>query len=379
MRDLGIFVQMGSVDSLPFAPRSKCDPVTAATLGPAVVTALGGIINSMFGSSSQDSANRTNLEIAKMNADLQRETNEQNYKMFQEQNAWNEDMWNKQNEYNLPANQVQRLLDAGINPAAVFGNGSATPASSVQSQTAPQFNAPQVNAQVHPYQPNFGIGDAVNAYMQSELNNSLRKKYNAETAHTEALTQFEIGSMESRINSAQALAKRDDSLGELARMELQYIQDSYYWRIKQVKNDVELQSLSQDEMRQKIYGHKLANGLAEIQLSYAPKLNEAQLKQYYETVNQIRAQIGLINANKLLTDEQKLHEVEKRTGTIIENGLKGFNLQTQDAVKDFVVQDYKNNSYILQKEAENWVSGERFRRFSAVIPFATGYDTRKYK
>ena len=85
---------------------------TALALG-AGASALGSLLG--FGSSM--SANRSNLKIA-------RETNELNRQMFNRQLAFQEDMWNKTNEYNLPANQVQRLLAAGINPAFVLGNGS---------------------------------------------------------------------------------------------------------------------------------------------------------------------------------------------------------------------------------------------------------------
>lgn len=45
-----------------------------------------------------------------------------NYRLQQEQNSWNLDMWNKQNEYNLPANQINRLIAAGINPSALGGS-----------------------------------------------------------------------------------------------------------------------------------------------------------------------------------------------------------------------------------------------------------------
>lgn len=54
-----------------------------------------------------------------------------NYAAAREQRNWNEQMQDKQNDYNLPANQLQRLKDAGINPNAmsqgtnVVGNQSA--------------------------------------------------------------------------------------------------------------------------------------------------------------------------------------------------------------------------------------------------------------
>ena len=45
------------------------------------------------------------------------------------QRRWEEKMWNLENEYNLPENQLQRFMDAGINPGAAIesilgGNGS---------------------------------------------------------------------------------------------------------------------------------------------------------------------------------------------------------------------------------------------------------------
>lgn len=46
-------------------------------------------------------------------------------KLAAEQNAYNEAMWNKQNAYNTPQAQKQRLIDAGLNPALMYGGGGA--------------------------------------------------------------------------------------------------------------------------------------------------------------------------------------------------------------------------------------------------------------
>lgn len=40
------------------------------------------------------------------------------------QNRWNEKMWERQTEYNSPIQQKQRLIDAGLNPALMYSNGS---------------------------------------------------------------------------------------------------------------------------------------------------------------------------------------------------------------------------------------------------------------
>ena len=43
--------------------------------------------------------------------------------------------WNMQNEYNTPANQVQRMLDAGLNPNLFYSQGNVGNANS-----APEIN-----------------------------------------------------------------------------------------------------------------------------------------------------------------------------------------------------------------------------------------------
>lgn len=48
-------------------------------------------------------------------------------------------MWNLNNEYNTPAQQMQRLKDAGLNPALVYGTGSSV-ATGV-SKSAPQAHS----------------------------------------------------------------------------------------------------------------------------------------------------------------------------------------------------------------------------------------------
>ena len=76
----------------------KCNPISAPLLGGIIQGGsgvLGSLLGGLFGSSSQNSANKTNLKIAQMN-------NEFNERMMQKQMDYNTDMWNKQNEYNTP-------------------------------------------------------------------------------------------------------------------------------------------------------------------------------------------------------------------------------------------------------------------------------------
>lgn len=350
---------MGEVDSSPFVPRSKMNPLVAA----AGIAGGASILSNLLGLGASSSANQANIE-------MQRETNAQNYKIFKENLAWQEDMWNKQNEYNLPSNVVERLKAAGINPSAVYGNGSATPAGSVGSVGSPQMQAARVN----PYQFDLnGVGQAVNAYYQNQYVNALRNKTNAETHQVEQDTLFARESMADRLKHLSEIAKGEGWRADLARTELQYQQESLYWREKQLRNEVSMQGQQMQINQETLYNHRLQNGLAEVQLAYAPKLNEAQLKQYYTTVAQLKAQIGLINANTMLTDEQRKHEIEKKCGTIIDNGLKGLDFKLKDATKKYVIQDASNHAAMLDFNRRNQKTLTRVGMLSSVIPLTNGF------
>ena len=51
-------------------------------------------------------------------------TNRANKELVEMQNRFNEKMWNKNNEYNSLAQQKQRALQAGFNPAILTGQNS---------------------------------------------------------------------------------------------------------------------------------------------------------------------------------------------------------------------------------------------------------------
>ncbi|MBO7731265.1 MAG: hypothetical protein J6S67_01880 [Methanobrevibacter sp.] len=104
---------------------------------------IGDVYDLAVGKNVTDS----NENINAQNIAMQRETNEQNYRMFQEQLGYNTKMWNDTNLYNSPEQQVLRLKQAGLNPYMMLdgsGNGSgvaAQPATpSPQAMVAPHAN-----------------------------------------------------------------------------------------------------------------------------------------------------------------------------------------------------------------------------------------------
>lgn len=102
-------------------------------------------------------------------------------RMYDKQRAHAVEDWHLQNAYNDPAAQMQRMKDAGLNPALVYGQGadaqSQAPVRS-SSYSTPQTAAPQVD-----------LGGAVYNALQARQMQSNIARTDAETAGIMARTQ----------------------------------------------------------------------------------------------------------------------------------------------------------------------------------------------
>lgn len=310
---------MGTIDACPYALRSKQIGLEAAlSIGAPV---LSGIVSNIFGASNTKSANETNLEIARMN-------NEQSYKMFKEQNAFNLDMWNKNNVYNSPQKNVERLLAAGINPAAVYGSGSTTPASQIQSATAPQLQ----RAEVRPFIPDFdGVGQAVNAYFDNQMKSKAAESTGIDNQMKMVDLQYKamhhLGDLmeqkhridkmisDTHLNKEQQSYLREQS--EYLGLQIQKFKDTY-------EVGIEREKLQNDVMRAQ-QGNLLADStLKRAQATYTqllsvyyPDLSEAQL-------NVMSAQFtDLVRSAELKVKEGQLTSA-KAVSQYLENGIKAY-------------------------------------------------------
>lgn len=136
------------------------DPHIAGSM----ITGGVDLLGSLLGFGSNKSANEANIA-------MQRETNAQNYKMFQEQLQYNTDMWNKTNEYNDPSAQMKRLKEAGLNPYLALDKAASAGTASMGSTPAPspaQIGAPiqpEVSPSVMQHMSQIG-SSAVDMYMK---------------------------------------------------------------------------------------------------------------------------------------------------------------------------------------------------------------------
>lgn len=121
----------------------------------AIIIGVIGLLSAIIGATSQEDSNSTMRRMT-------RETNDQNYKIWQEQRQHNEEMyekqhedslelyekqkqdnidfWNMENEYNSITAQMERAVAAGLSPMSVL-NGAGTSAGNIAS---PNVSLPQM-------------------------------------------------------------------------------------------------------------------------------------------------------------------------------------------------------------------------------------------
>lgn len=220
---------------------------------------------------SQSKANSTNKKLV-------RETNAQNYKMFQEnlQNQW--DMWNATNAYNDPSAQRERLQAAGLNPWLMMNGGNAGNAQGAITPTAPTAQAPHVD----PVDTS-GLGSPFRTYM--ELENATRQI---------RMTEKQIEGQQ-RYNEHQALGN--------------FFDFATLWdRIKSIGLDRETKSFVKDftKMQLQAYAADFETQRVMTQETLANIRENTKLLQQSQEVSRTQA---LLNESGVKTNAMQVHKM----------------------------------------------------------------------
>lgn len=104
-------------------------------MGPLVAPLVMGGLSAVGSAVSNIFTNRAN----KRNAEKEREFQRQ---MAEYAHTKDLEMWNKANEYNAPSAQMQRLKDAGLNPALVYGSSGVSGNTTTQTPKYQKYDTP---------------------------------------------------------------------------------------------------------------------------------------------------------------------------------------------------------------------------------------------
>ncbi len=279
-----------------------------------LISGLGSsLVGGILGSSSQNSANSTNIKLNQMNNDFQ-------MAMMQKQMDYNTDMWRKQNAYNSPSAQVQRLKDAGLNPYMFMSGGNNTGvAQSANGVSLPSSSPAHV-------QPNTGISNMfvqMADYMMTYVQNKARiRKENAEAENQEIKNKYaaareivELDKMDSERMSNDAKRHLNDIETSLKRstyssdvQQAQLMNDQTKTNIDLMKTQIDSFALDSELKRLNIKGwqQEFTSRLA---------LTNAQISSLYAA-----GTLSLAQANKARQDA--LESIARTNGIKIDNYQK---------------------------------------------------------
>lgn len=221
--------------------------------------------------------------------------NNANKKSQARQNKWVEDMWQREQEYNTPKNQVQRYLEAGINPVAENLDAGLTTAPS--SPHAPTMRGPL-------------DGFDLTSSLQSVANLDLIK---AQTRYTNSMAG---------LNEIDAETKGESNRLELERKQKEidnYVENTHFTHeqaaqlVRQVDNAIRNTDIA--ENAQKINYGRLRLDQWKINVDKILKERELSIAEKYlaleTTLNPLRADLLKNEKDLKAEDADKLRQVIK--------------------------------------------------------------------
>lgn len=285
----------------------------------------------------------------------QRATNRANQRMMREQNAFEERMWNLQNEYNTPANQMKRLLNAGLNPDLMYQNGT-------MGNSAEQAHAT--------YTPQMQSTRFASPFQNVDFQGSLQSAELFQKQKEMLDVQIEKQEIENKIESKN-LSFQDERRFEEKR-NAQDLHDNFVAHIDSVKSKIRTDEFTRRE---------ISNRIRVLQSEYKCNEQEALLKgiEYEFRSKTFQNRVDQVAANLKLTKEQAWYYAEMAKNLAYENLYESL-LEphySQFANTESSLDLYKFNAAYLMDRAKSqpYLEGAGASYYDGLNAVGTFFDT----
>lgn len=290
---------------------------------------------------------------ANQNLQAVRDTNAQNYKIWQEQKDYDYTKWKEQLAYNTPAAQRERLEAAGINPQLAMNNISTGEASSnAGGQNPPQMEAPQIDAAA--------MGNAV----ANDKNNIVQSLGMMSSILKQAQEAKEIQIRNSWANIKNTLdvagTTKENSLKEQA-IKAAKLQNEFTDRT--MEDNVQMRSSMATYVWRQSLNEAAKGSLMELQKDvqtfYRDRVQPAELQKVNADIHQaltkaiadimVAKSTSAVNASQIDVNKQLLDEIKSRTrNNLSDNKAKEFlnrvNDKTFNAVVNKIISEARNSN-----------------------------------
>ena len=293
-----------------------------------------------------NATNEANRQIAeatnKANVQMNEANNAANRELAELQNTWNLEQWQRENEYNSPAAQMERLISAGLTPAAAAaavtnGNAASLQSAPLANQAPSHIDPYQLQAaQVEAYQrqaPNFAFtaGEVLDFMAKQTSLRSLELDNKAKELNVGALPDFIFTDLE-----------RQKAVTELEKFQLSSAQQTFPYQLGAQKaslqnlqdthklNKIAMQ-VQQQSLRQMRSDFDWLNQMRPVELSKMVGEVQTQMQQIKESdarIAELTKQLDYINA-KIAETGASTANIEQRTK--IERELSEYQKRTASA------------------------------------------------
>lgn len=323
----------------------------------AIASAGAGLLGGLFNSSSQDKANKAQLEFARQQFATQvgmyNQGLEFNKAEAQRARDYNTSMLQYQNSYNTPAQQIQRMRAAGLNPDLMYGNGQLG-ASSASGNGSPAASAPGAPSGTSVNPQSTRVGDAIMNALSIERQRAEIDAIKANTAKTgteNQILQTEasfVGAIRENDVALQKLgiinADKSNHLKDAELEQLRVLTQNYLVERSKVGEEIKL-------LQEQFAGVTIVNALKRVDLYFKSDIYRADL-------NKLKAEYKLTQAQADKYAEEAEARIKRDLSAQRLSDAQASNVeQTTDLQKqDF---DYSQPFKQLEQTYYNDILGEK--------------------
>lgn len=307
---------------------------TAAIIG--IAAAGAAAVGSVVNASSQRSANKTNVSLAR------------------EQMAYQTSEREATQEYNTPANQRQRYMEAGINPYFAMGQMDAGNATAQSAPGAAQVQPVDYGSILQ------GLGQSGQDYytlQQMQMNND---QLRVDTKYKLAQKLLDINEQKARISGMDIDSKHKEQLihnlevtGKQLESDLKFANETYSERKARI--GLENRSIEIDNQ-----GKELGNEYQQMVNNAFPSLNDAQMRQIKaQTDEALSSAFAQVQAGRLSISQAATEVTKRQLNAANELGLKDANKRANELhginkrTLRYAQQKAKYDAMTSQKESES--------------------------
>lgn len=267
------------------------------------ISGLFGIGSSVMNASSQNQANKYNLQAQRETNQVNREINQSQLdyaqKMYQDQVAQQWKMFNTTNEYNSPAAQKQRYLDAGLNPYIMMGSQPAASASSMPAAGVPAqlpMQAPRMEAFTQ-WNLGKGLNDAgIFANIDATLADASRSKEEAKSIALQNEYFRRNQDIDLAIKVLTASGLDEDKKYKILKNNL--FLDTYNAQVLQARLEPHAMQYTMDHLQSQIDLNQTMNQIQQLNLDTGRKMQPFQLERAAREIEEICSRRDLNFARK---------------------------------------------------------------------------------